>query len=227
MQRSLTAAAVFAALVACGQMESPVAPTETVADVAPREGTTNNGGAIYTGRGTAVDATIGANNSKLCDAGPLPREGGRIETSSANASLANLLTASKVYCITTSGFNKGISEGTVWNLDLSIDGNRIVADWVHSMAGARCPPNSPAPAHSGSSFVTNLRINGRSITVVRNVPNQRFELRNGVLIFNGHTSFITPWHAGRTVTGLRILTNGANGRSEILIARSQTHIDCP
>lgn len=226
MQRSFTVATLIAALVACGQMESPVAPDEAAGDVA-RDEVASNGGAIYTGRGTAVDATIRGNNSRLCDAGPLPREGGRIETSSANASLANVLTTSKVYCITTSGFNKGISEATVWNLNLSIDGNTVVADWVHSMAGARCPPNSPAPAHSGSSFVTNLVVNGRTITVVRNVPNQRFELRNGVLIFNEQTSFITPWHAGRTVTGLRILTNGPNGRSEILVGRSQTHIDCP
>ncbi|MEW5918935.1 MAG: choice-of-anchor P family protein, partial [Gemmatimonadota bacterium] len=159
--------------------------------------------------------------------GALPKDGGRIANTSQTASISGVLSASKLYCITTSatsGEPRAISEATLWGMNVTVGGNTITADWLHSMAGARCPTDA-TPFSSGSSFFTNLRVNGRTIALQK-TPNRKIELPNGYIVVNEQTSFVTPWHAGRTVIGLRIVIT-RNGSADVVLARSQTHIDCP
>ncbi len=223
----LIAVAVLGALIACGDStQVPLAPSSAASNDASVSGA-SSGGAVYTGHGIAVDATVQSTNTKLCDTGMLPRAGGRIERSVASAAISGVLSASKLYCITLSLDKKGISEATVFGLNLTVGGNTIQADKVHSMAGAFCPPNTTVPASTGSAFVTNLRINGKVVTVKPSTRNQRFELPNGGVTFNEHASFATPFHAGRTVTGLRVVITNPPGTAEVILARAQTHIDCP
>lgn len=223
MHKTLTLSLLGFFFIACDSATAPVIPSEAPTD--------NVVGAtaspVYTGQGTAVDATIAGVNTKLCDTGPLARTGGRIENASFTASVTGVLSAAKLYCITTSvDNNRVISEATLWNFSLTIGGNTIAADKLHSMAAGRCPPLVSAPFSSGTAFVTNLRINGRSITVRANTTGQRFELPNGSLVFNEQVNFVSPWHAGRTVIGLRVVINTPE-RSEVILSRSQAHIDCP
>lgn len=224
----ILAVAVLGALVACGDSSSaPLAPSSATPNDAGVNGAGTGGGVVYTGHGIAVDATVQTTNTKLCDTGMLPRAGGRIENKVAGPSISGLFNASSVYCITMSLDKKGITEATVFGLNLTVGGNRITADKVHSMSGAQCPPNTKVPASTGAAFVDNLRINGKLVTVKASTPNQKFELPNGVVEFNEHSSFATPFHAGRTVTGLRVVITKPAGAAEVILARAQTHIDCP
>ena len=222
----LFAVAVLGALIACGDStESALAPSSATPNDAGINGA--GGGVVYTGHGIAVDATIQGSNTKLCDTGMLPRAGGRIENKVAGSSIAGVLSASSLYCITMSMDKKGISEATVFGLSLNVGGNTILADKVHSMAGAFCPPNTKVPASTGSAFVQNLRINGKVASVKVSTANQKFDLPNGFVMFNEHSSFATPYHAGRTVTGVRVVINKPEGTAVVILARAQTHIDCP
>jgi hypothetical protein len=224
----LIAIAVLGTLIACGgSTESPLAPSSTTPNDASINGAGTSAGVVYTGHGIAVDATVQGSNTKLCDTGKLPRAGGRIEQTMAGPSISGLLNASSLYCITVSLGKKGITEATVFGLNLTVGGNTIQADRVHSMSGAQCPPITAVPASTGSAFVTNLRINGKVVNVKASTQNQKFELPNGFVAFNEHTSFFTAWHAGRTVTGLRVVINKPEGAAEVILARALTHIDCP
>jgi hypothetical protein len=224
--RRILLAVLGTLFIACDRADLPVAPNEpSTLDAVAAAGA--DVGAVYTGRGTAVDASVRDVRTKLCDTGPLPREGGRIENKEATAAIASMLSASSLYCITLGALNKGISEATAFGLDLTVGGNTIRADRVHSMASGRCPPVSKVPNSAGTSFVTNLRVNGRAVAVVPVTWNQRINLPNGFIVFNEQTSFASPWHAGRTVIGLRIVINRPVPTADIVIARSQTHIDCP
>jgi hypothetical protein len=224
----LFAVAVLGALIACGEStESSLAPNSATPNDASITGAGSNGGVVYTGHGIAVDATIQGSNTRLCDTGMLPPAGGRIENKVAGSSISGVLSASSLYCITMSLDKKGITEGTVFGLNLTVGGNTILADKVHAMAGAFCPPNTAVPTSTGSAFVTNLRINGKAVTVKASTPSQKFELPNGFVVFNEHSSFVTAFHAGRTVTGLRVVITKPEGAAEVILARAQTHIDCP
>lgn len=222
--------AVFGTLVACSDSTDPLAPNSSTPNEAAINGSGTDGaagaGVVYTGHSIAVDAVVEGSNTKLCDTGMLPRSGGKIVRNVGASSIAGVLSASSLYCITMSMDKKGISEATVWGLNLTVGGNTILADKVHSMAGAFCPPNTAVPTSTGAAFVDNLRINGKTITVKPNTPNQKFEIRNGFIVFNEHSSFVTPFHAGRTVIGLHVVIRTPAG-TELVLARAQTHIDCP
>ena len=224
--KRLLAFAGIGTLLACGSADSPFAPSPEPSDIVAGA-VAGAGTAYFTGRGVAVDATVLDVNTKLCDTGAMPSEGARIERIMAAASIPSVVSSTKAYCITTNvGSYKGISEATLWGLNLTIAGNVIAADHLHSMSGAWCPPDD-VPTHAGSAFTTNLRVNGRLIAIKRNTRDQKVDLPNGYLVFNEHRSFQSPWHAGRTVTGLRVVINSDDARSEIVLARSQMHIDCP
>lgn len=224
MRQSAILMLLGAFVIACSGGDDPVAPPEAVV---PDAVVGAAGSPVYTGLGIAVDATVQGVNTKLCDTGPLPRAGGRIELKPLNATIAGVLSSTRLYCITTTvDNNRAISEGTVFGLRLTIGGNTITAADVHSMAGARCPPfNTTVPASSGFGYVNGLVINGRAITT-RLGESRRFELINGYAVLNEVTNiFATPFHAGRTVVGLRVVIN--NPPAEILLGKSLAHIDCP
>jgi hypothetical protein len=228
--------AVCAALiVGCGTATDPVAPPDAALLEGGANGTGDEAaatGAVFTGSAIAVTATIDNVSSKSCDSGPVPKLGGRVHINSASASMAGVLTAEDLYCHAGGVNNKGYGEAGGSNLAITIGGNTIVAGRVHSMVGSLCPPNGAMPSSQGHSTVKSLRVNGRTIAVTKEL-NQRIDLRNGYLLLNEQTSFVTQFHAGRTVIAIHVFINGAprEGGSElnadIVIGRTQTHIDCP
>jgi hypothetical protein len=188
----------------------------------------NATGAVYTSNSVAINATVSNDNDIFCDSGPLARTGGSIQTNMASANISGVLSASGLECHTGGSNNRGHAEATAGALRVTLGGNTITANLVRSMVGTRCPPNSPGPSSVGHSTVRGLVINGKSINV-SSATNQRVSLRNGFVLINEQTWFVTRWHAGRTVIGLRIVINasGEQSGSSIVVARTQAHIDCP
>lgn len=220
MERRILLAVLGTLFIACDGAEAPLAPSTATDDVAINGGTSL---AVFTGRGTALDATVLGVNSKTCDV-TLPRSGGRVEGREASSSISEL-TATQLYCIAESRTNSARAEADGRSLVLRIGGNIITADRFKSMVRAECPPVG-APFNVGNAGVIKLVVNGRAIWV-RNTPNQKVELPNGYIMLWEQTAFVTQWHAGRTITALRVVIDKPEPTADISIARSQAHIDCP
>lgn len=221
-RRTLLAVLGTTLLAACDQASSPVAPSlvndGVVAVVGP-------GGPVYTARGTAVDATLLGLNTKISDCNLPPGPGGNIAKNVTSYNIPGKLFTKTLYCNATGGNNRSLAEAGVYELILTVGGNTIFADVLTSMAAARCPVNGGAYTTSGSSHIARLNVNGQA-KVVSTAPNHVITLPNGYIVINEQTSFVTPFHAGRTVTALRVVITGLIP-IDIKIARSQTHIDCP
>jgi hypothetical protein len=211
-----TLLAVLGTLVAaCDRANLPVAPSAVndggVAVVGP--------GVVYSGRGTAIDATVLGVNQKVCDTGPLPSSGGQIENSVASFN-NGLINAKLLYCYTRGANNQAISEAAVGELILTYPGLSIFADVLSSMAAARC---NGSPSTSGSSAIARLNINGQAV-VVRGTPNQTITIPGiGSVILNEQSGFVSPFGGSKTVTALRVIVTGV---LDIKFARSHADIDC-
>lgn len=220
MERRILLAVLGTLVIACDGAEAPLAPSTVTDDVAIN-GTGNV--ATFTGRGTTLDATVLGVNSKTCDVS-IPRLGGRLESREVSSSVSGL-SATNLYCFTGSRTNKVTAEADGRALVLNIGGNVITADRFKSMVGAECPP-AGSPTNFGNAGVIKLVVNGRAIWV-RNTPNQKVELPNGYIMLWEQTHFVTQWHAGRTITAMRVVIDKPERTADIAIARSQAHIDCP
>lgn len=220
MERRILLAVLGTLVIGCDSADSPLAPSTVATDVATT-GATNV--ATFTGRGTTLDATVLGVNTKTCDVS-LPRLGGRVENREVSSSISGL-TATNLYCYTGSRTNKATAEADGRSLVLNIGGNVITADRFKSMVGAECPPGG-APTNFGNAGVIKLVVNGRAIWV-RNTPNQKVELPNGYIMLWEQTHFVTQWHAGRTITAMRVVIDKPEPTADIAIARTQAHIDCP
>jgi hypothetical protein len=220
MERRFLLAVLGTLFIACDSAEVPLAPSTATDDVAILgEGNV----ATFTGRGTALDATVLGVNTKTCDVS-LPRLGGRAEGREVSSSIAGLA-ATNLYCFTGSRTNKATAEADGRSLVLNLGGNTITADRFKSMVGAECPPDAD-PTNFGNAAVLRLVVNGRAIWV-RNTPNQKVDLPNGYIVLWEENKFVTRFHAGRTITAMRVVINKPEPTADIAIARSQTHIDCP
>jgi len=206
-------------LIACDQATAPVAPP------APNDGVVavTGPGAVYTARGTAVDATLLGINTKISDCNLPPGPGGNISKNVASYSAPGIFTK-LLYCNAIGGSNKSVAEAGVYELILTVGGHTIFADVLTSMSKADCPPTGPASY--GSSSISRLNVDGNGQRV-GTAPNYTIPLSNGYIVVNEQTWFATPFHAGRTVTALRVVINKPVAIADISIARSQTHIDCP
>lgn len=223
-------AAMAALVIACGDSDPVAPPLLAEASEAGDAGPTTNStkSATFTGNSTAINATVGGDNDIFCESGPLNRTGGSIQTNMASASIAGVLSASSLECHTGGSGLKGHSEAALRTLRITLGNNTITVGLLRSMVGTFCPtPNTPFSV--GHTTVRGLVINGQTITVSSDAVNQRINIRNGTLIINEQTFFVTSFHAGRTVIGLRVIINGEGERpaSNIILARSQNHIDCP
>jgi hypothetical protein len=220
MSKTIAVAVLGGLLVACDQATAPVAPPTSnegaVAVVAP-------GTPVYTARGTAVDATLLSLNNKISDCNLPPGPGGNIAKNVASYSAPGIF-YKLLYCNAIGGSGRSVAEAGVFEVILTVGGHTIFADVLSSMAKADCPPTGPASY--GSSSIARLNVDGTGHRV-GTAPNYVIPLPNGYIVVNEQTSFATPFHAGRTVTALRIVINKPIAIADIKIARSQTHIDCP
>src|SRR5262245_40531435 len=95
----------------------------------------------YSGQATVVQATVlGLEPMGLSDTGPLPTAGGAQEASLLEASVPGLLTAEVLHAATVGQGEQSRSEASVANLNLTVGGNSIAADFLMARATAFCRP---------------------------------------------------------------------------------------
>lgn len=213
MSRRIAVAVLGGFLIACDQATAPVAPPApndgVVAAVAP-------GSPVYTARGTAVDATLLGLNTKISDCNLPPGPGGNISRNVASYSAPGIF-YKLLYCNAIGANNKSVAEAGVFEVILNVGGHTIFADVPTSMSKADCPPTGPASYGSSSIARLSIDYNGHRVGTA---PNYVIPLVNGYVVVNEQTSFATPFHAGRTVTALRV------GAEHSLGARAHIKTSC-
>lgn len=221
MRKTIAVAVLGGFLVACDQATAPVAPSTTTDGVV--QAVTTAGSPVYTARGTAIDGTLLGLNLKISDCHLPPGPGGNISKNVASYSAPGIITK-LLYCTAIGANGRSVAEAGVYELILTVGGHTIFADVLTSMAKADCPPTGPASY--GSSSIARLNVDGTAHRI-GTAPNYTIPLHNGYIVVNEHTSFVTPFRAGRTVTALRVVINKPVLIADIKIARSQAQIDCP
>lgn len=219
MRKTIAVAVLGAVFVACDSTTAPIAPPTTndaALAVAP-------GSPVYTARGTAIDGTLLGVNLKISDCNLPPGPGGSISKNVASYSATGIFTKT-LYCNAIGANGTSVAEAGVYELILTVGGHTIFADVLTSMAKADCPASGPASY--GSSSIARLNVDGTGHRI-GTAPNYTIPLNNGYIVVNEQTSFATTFHAGRTVTSLRVVINNPILLADIKFARSQTHIDCP
>src|SRR5438309_3528967 len=119
----------------------------------------------FSGQATGLKATVlGQTIPPISDTGPLPPGGGNQEVSLLSASVPGLLTADVFHSSTIGQGDRSRSEASVADVNLTVAGNTIGADFLMARATATCSPNGQASV-SGSSELAELIINGQTIAV--------------------------------------------------------------
>jgi hypothetical protein len=143
------------------------------------------------GDGSAVQATVfglsgllgtlGTTTTTLADTGTLSTINNALDASLDTGSVAGLLTAEVLSAGTISWPDEVDSYASLGNLNLSVGGVAIYADSVV----ARASQVLGAPG-SGTSYLSNLSINGSRIAVA-GVPNQTIWIPGGQVVINEQT----------------------------------------
>src|SRR5712692_7565280 len=137
----------------------------------------------FSGQAVGVKATVlNLPPIDLSDTGPLPSSGGANQASLLSASVPGLLSAEVAHASTIGQGDRSRSEASLANLNLTVGGNTITADFLMSRAMAVC-----GAAPTGSSEIANLVVNGQTITVGTQ-PNQTVTLPNGTIVINEQTN---------------------------------------
>jgi len=173
-------------------------------------------GMTYRGQATVVNATVLGSNAKVSDTGSLGAGGGT--RSAALVTFNNtlgVLSGTAAGASTTGFGNKTVSQASVADLDLDVEGNLITAKVLASFAQAF--NTGGVPAVRGDSVVLGLTINGKAI-VVSGSPNQKVALPNGYVIINQHYRADA---ASLTVIALRVVVNGV---ADVMISRANAGI---
>jgi len=145
----------------------------------------------YGGRATVVQANVlNIAPVVLSDTGNINSTGGVNDASLLNASVPGLLTA-EVFSATAGGegsFSQSVA--SMANLNLTVAGNTIGADFVMAHANASC--GSGGLTDSGSAEIDGLVVNGQSIAVTGS-PNQMVSLPGllgGYIVLNEQSSSV-------------------------------------
>ncbi len=176
----------------------------------------------FSGRATALSATLLGTTTVLGDTGPLAESGGAREASLLNASVPNLLTAKALHGTTIGQGDRSRTESSVANLNLSAGDQTVAANFLMSRAEAVC--GSSGPAVTGSSQIVGLVINGQPIEVTGE-PNQTVELPLGAgkVVINEQTKAVDGNKGDITVNALHITVNGV---TDVVVASSHADIVC-
>jgi len=185
----------------------------------------NSNGQTYAGQATAIKATVTAVSSPVvttavADTGPLPTAGGNITLASAGATVPGVLTVGSS-TVSASGI-AGDSQATasVNNLSVSVLGNTITADVVSSHSDCTCP----LAAASGTFTVTNLMINGGSVTADGS-SNQTISLPGGVGSVVLNERLDTPHSI--TINGIHVSVTAPDlTTTDVVIAFASSRVDC-
>src|SRR5712691_6810496 len=182
----------------------------------------------FSGQAYAVKATVplAGINTVISDTGGLPGSGGQLEASLLDVEVPGLLTAEVAHAATVGQGDRSRSEASLANLNLTVGGNTITADFLMSRAMAVC-----GAAATGSSEIANLVVNGQAITVGTQ-PNQTVTLPNGTIVINEQTSSSSQKNKNGssdiTVNALHVTINDLSGGvlADVIIASAHADIDC-
>jgi len=208
-------AALGLIILSCDKQTTPT--SASLSETSEIEGLEKAGSVKFSGRAIVVDATVLGINTKLADSGPLPGSGGNRRASLISGSIPGVLNAEVLHAATIGQGDRTRSEAAVANLNVTVGGNTIGADFLMANAMAVC-----GPTLSGSSDITNLVINGQSITVTGN-PNQTINLPVGKVVINEQKSAVTGNTGSITVNALHVIVTGI---ADIIISSAQAGITC-
>ncbi len=172
----------------------------------------------FSGQATVVRANVLGLQTALSDTGPLPPSGGALEASLLDANVPGLLTAEVLHASTVGQGQESNSEASVANVNLTVGGNAIAADFLAARARAAC--GGSGPGTSGSSEIAALSINGQTIAVT-GAPNQRVDLPlGGYVIVNEQT---TARPGDITVNALHVSIPGV---ADVIISSAHADVTC-
>jgi hypothetical protein len=186
--------------------------------------------ATFGGYATGAQVTVPTTGTTIRAAtGSLPTSGGTVDASLLVGSIPSTLTGGAV------SFSAGVmhsaaegltgtdSEASQADVNLTVSGNSITADFLMARGSASC-----GPAVAGDSQVVNLVINGQPIVVTGN-PNQTITLSNGTVVINEQASSVVGTTATVTVTALHVTTTdpitGAQ-LADVMLSTVNAQIDC-
>jgi hypothetical protein len=180
----------------------------------------------FSGRATGIQTTLSSPltsaTTVVSDTGPLPASGGSITVGGAASDIPSLLSTGVLLSSTSGGGTSSQSEATVNGTNLTVGGNIITADVLRANSFCTCGPGC-----SGSSVVTNLRLNGIAINVT-GAPNQTITLTvatvTTTIIIN--EQIISP--GAITVNALHVtVTDSLTGTTtDVVIASAHSDIFC-
>ena len=201
---------------------STVAAVAVAVLVGPLALTANAATPGYSGRGTALKATVLGQTITQGDTGPLPSSGGALEASLPELNVPDTLQASVLHASTVGQGNQSRAEASVASFDATVAGNTVSADFLRSEARATC--NGSNASVSGSSEIANLVVNGQSVAV-SGAPNQTVNLPGGgSIVINEQSGSVSGNYGEMTVNALHIVVPGV---ADIVVASSHADIACP
>jgi hypothetical protein len=176
----------------------------------------------YSGRASILGSKILGISVNVADTGPLPSSGGTREVSLVSANVVGLLTADALDAFTTGQNEHTISQSTVANahLGISVGNITIGANLLAATATAVCSNN--APSLGGSTVITALSINGKSI-VVTGAPNQTINLLLGKVIINERTSTLNGASGSIHVAAVHVVVAGL---VDVFLSAADAGINC-
>ena len=161
----------------------------------------------------------------IADTGPLPSQGGNLENSILTVSVPNpadgstLLSGEVGHAGTVGQGDRSRSEASVAEVNLSVAGNSVSADFLMARAMATC-----GPSMTGSSDLANLVIDGQTITV-SGQPNQTIQLpaNAGRVVINEQSSTANGDSGSIDVNALHVIVTGL---AEVVISHAHADIAC-
>ena len=175
----------------------------------------------FSGRATAVNATLNGVNAMLADTGELPPEGGIITRSAVSANVfGGLLTSGQLTATTQGAGEQSRSQAVVENLSLTVGGNTITSDIVAESSQCTCTAGGPI---CEGSILANLRINGETVAITGQ-PNQTVNLTGGGSVVINEQLFTGAGNtAGITANGLHVIIPGV---ANVIISSAHSDIVC-
>lgn len=172
----------------------------------------------FSGQATGLRATVLGVNTSIADTGPLPSGGGSRDATVLSAAVPGLVTGEVFHATTVGQDDRARSEASVANVNLTVGGNTITAEFLMARAEAACP----GPTLSGSSEIVSLVVNGQSI-VVGTEPNQTILLPNGRIIVNEQIKSVDGRTGDITVNALHVIVDGT---ADVVVSSAHADVTC-
>lgn len=212
---------------------------------APPGGTGGGGGGkpvtTFSGEAAVLDIQVPALgvNQTIVQAGPLPATGGAVENSLLTASspgtipdlTGGLVTfnAQVLHAATIGQGESARSEASVANLNLSVAGHTVTADFLMARASAVCN-NKKNAVVSGSSQVANLVVDGNPILVVEFPANYQISLVDALGLEVGRVTVNEQAASGNGRNSGAITVNALHvevfGVANVLVSSAHADINC-